>query len=160
MNTLQYQIHLILNSKYKFLINLFIILCSYSIFYGDFIGYCMDQKGTPNDSPTPTETSPLIIPVSDALVREKLRIHEKIIDYTHMEPEYLLRQINVNMSEPETAKARLIDILPRVSQPQVPAGGGFLTPALLPTETYQVPDVVGARYVYNLLKMYLRLKNL
>lgn len=98
MIKLNYYSHLLLNSKYKFIINLFIILIIYSLFYGNTIGYCM-MKATagetvssslPGTVSAESKAATDIKPISDVFELEKMKVHEKIIAYTNMEPDQLV----------------------------------------------------------------------
>ena len=55
MNKLNYNIHLLLTSKYKIFINLFIIFVIYSFLYGNKIIYCMNDNINSVETPIMAE---------------------------------------------------------------------------------------------------------
>lgn len=95
MTNIQYYSHLLLNSRYSFIIKLIIIFSIYMLFYADNINdiaYCAKTKGTARISPDLAEskTSATISPIGDIFELERMKVHEKIIAYTNMEPYQLL----------------------------------------------------------------------
>ena len=67
---LNYQIHKILNSKYRVFINLFFILLIYSFIYGDKLIYCMNENTTASDIPVRAEEKETQSHQVQALMRE------------------------------------------------------------------------------------------
>lgn len=98
MANVQYYTHLLLNSKHRMFINLFIILTIYSVFYGNTIGYCMMKANAgetissslPETVVAESKTATDIKSISDVFELEKMKVHEKIIAYTNMEPDQLV----------------------------------------------------------------------
>ena len=78
MSTIQYQIHLLLNSKYRMFIHLFIIFTIYSLFYGNKIIYCMTEG---SDIPVTAEAKPLTTRPRVELTNLEELIHRNIDSY-------------------------------------------------------------------------------
>lgn len=93
---INYYSHLLLTNKYSFVIKLAVLLCIYMLFTLDNtneIAYCMKKKALAKAVvPTITETtsSTPIRPVGDIFELERMKVHEKIIAYTNMEPDQLI----------------------------------------------------------------------
>lgn len=170
MTIIQYYFHLLLNSRYSFIIKIVIIFSIYMLFYADNINdiaYCAKKKGTgvPILAEAKSSTSSRL--TGDVFSLERIRIHEKIVAYTNMEPDELIRsitrlktneakEIGVSfkaLSTPLHEKKYIQDIIPPVHKHQLFEGryGGHSL------EVASIPDEAGARKVYYLLRMHRRL---
>lgn len=178
MTNIQYYSHLILHSKYSFIIKLTIFLGIYLLFYADNLNdlaFCAKKKTSSiTTSTTPdlaeAKTSTRIRPVGAIFELERMKVHEKIVAYTNMEPEDLIRAINRlkskeakelgesfrALSTPLHEKKYIQNIIPPIHKHTVFEGdyGGHSV------DIAPIPDELGARKVYYLLRMYKRLMGL
>lgn len=172
---LNYYSHILLTSKYSFIIKLVVFFSIYLLFYADNINdlaFCAKKKASSiTTSTTPTlaeaKTSTRIRPVGDIFELERMKVHEKIVAYTNMEPEDLIRSINRlkskeakelgesfrALSTPLNEKKYIQEIMPPIHKHTMFEGryGGHSV------DIAPIPDEIGARKVYYLLRMYRRL---
>ena len=172
---LNYYSHLLLTNKYSFVIKLTVLLCIYMLFTLDNtneIAYCMKKKALAKavvPTITETTTSTPIRPIGDIFELERMKVHEKIIAYTHMEPEELISTLERHkaldaettkqpielFSLPVHEKKYIQGIIPQIQKHQLLSDSGL--PGGFFAEQISMPDEIGARKVYYLLRMYRRL---
>lgn len=172
---INYYFHLLLTNKYSFVIKLAILLSIYMLFTIDNpneIAYCAKKKALAKAVvPTLTETtsSTPIRSMGDIFELEKIKVHEKIIAYTHMEPEELINEIERSKafeaertgnpiefySAPNYEKEYIQAFMPSLEKAKIfqdkESETGFVE---TPTTFY---DHEGLRKVYSWLRIYRRL---